>query len=195
MIKVYDKYAKGVEYKDPQDKYTTNLKTTAYVDDINAHIIHNKNQTTQQIKQEIKRNRIIREKILYITGGKVSATKCTYYKNKWTFSTTSRPNHDSTKPDNITIQTQSEDIKITGISTDTYHKSLGYLQLIGKTKQKQVEAINKKMEDTLAEMREAKLSNNEFTIYYKTILTPKITYNLGLTSMSKTNSDTLTTKY
>jgi hypothetical protein len=78
---------------------------------------------------------------------------------------TSRPNHDSTKSDNITIQTQSEDIKITGISTDTYHKSLGYLQSIGKTKQKQVEAINKKMEDTLAEMREAELSNKEFTIY------------------------------
>jgi hypothetical protein len=63
-----------------------------------------------------------------------------------------------------------------------------------KTKQKQVEAINKKMEQTLAKMREAELSNKEFKIYYRTILTPKITYNLGLTSMSKTNSDTLTTK-
>jgi hypothetical protein len=38
-----------------------------------------------------------------ITGGKLSATKCTYYTNKWTFSTTSRTNHDSTKPNNITI--------------------------------------------------------------------------------------------
>jgi hypothetical protein len=104
IIKIYHKYVKGAEYKDPQDKYTTNLKMTAYVDDINAHIIHNKNQTTQQIKQEIKRNAIIWEKILYITGGKLSATKCTYYTNKWTFSTTSRPNHNSTKPDNITMQ-------------------------------------------------------------------------------------------
>jgi hypothetical protein len=50
------------------------------------------------------------------------------------------------------------------------------------------------MEDTLAEMREAKLSNKEFTINYKTIRTPKIINNLGLTLMSKTNSDTLTTK-
>jgi hypothetical protein len=60
---------------------------------------------------------------------------------------------------------------------------------------KPVEAINQNMEETLAEMREAKLSNNEFTIYYRTILTPKITYNLGQTLMSKTNSDTFTTKY
>jgi hypothetical protein len=47
MIKIYDKYAKGAEYKEPQDKYTTNLKMTAYVDSINAHIIHNTNQTNQ----------------------------------------------------------------------------------------------------------------------------------------------------
>jgi hypothetical protein len=144
MIKIYDKYAKGAEYKDPQDKYTTNLKMTAYVDDINAHMTHNKNQTNKQIKQEIKRNAIIWEMILYITGGKLSATICTFYINKLKFSTTSRPNHNSTKADSITIQTHSEDIKITGISTDTYHKSLGYLQLIGKTRQKQVETINKK---------------------------------------------------
>jgi hypothetical protein len=50
------------------------------------------------------------------------------------------------------------------------------------------------MEETLAKRREAELSNKEFKIYYRTILTPKITYNFELTSMSKTNSDTLTTK-
>jgi hypothetical protein len=61
-------------------------------------------------------------------------------------------------------------------------------------KKKQVEAINKNIEETLIEMRQAELSNNDFTIYYRTILTPKITCNLGLTSMSKRNSDTMTTK-
>jgi hypothetical protein len=50
------------------------------------------------------------------------------------------------------------------------------------------------MEEALAEMREAELNNNNFKIYYRTILPPKTTYNLGLTSISKTNSDTLTTK-
>jgi hypothetical protein len=53
-----------------------------YVDDINAQIIHNTNQTNHQIKHERKRNAVIRENILYITGGKLSATKCTYYTNK-----------------------------------------------------------------------------------------------------------------
>jgi hypothetical protein len=67
MIKIYDKHAKGAEYKDPQYKYTTNLKTTAYVENINAHIIYNPNQTSQQIKQEVKENAAIWEKILCIT--------------------------------------------------------------------------------------------------------------------------------
>jgi hypothetical protein len=26
MIKIFDKYAKGAEYKDPQEKYTTNFQ-------------------------------------------------------------------------------------------------------------------------------------------------------------------------
>jgi hypothetical protein len=63
----------------------------AYVDDINAQMIHNTNQTNQQIKHERKRNAVIKEKILYISGGKLSAAKCTYYTNKCKFSTTKRP--------------------------------------------------------------------------------------------------------
>jgi hypothetical protein len=82
---------------------------------------------------------------------------------------------------------------MTGIRTDTFDKTLGYFQLIGKAKQKQVEAINNKREESLAEIGEAKLSN-KLTIYCRTILTPKNTCNLGLTLISKTNSDTLKTK-
>jgi hypothetical protein len=122
------------------------------------------------------------------------SNKMHIFHKKWTFSTASRPNHDTTKPDNKIIQTKTEDIKITRIRTDTYYKSMGYFQSIGKTKQKQVETIKNKMEETHAEMREPKLSNNKFTFYFRKIPTPKITYNLGLTSISKTNSDTLTTK-
>jgi hypothetical protein len=132
-------------------------------------------------------------KILYITGRKLSATKCTYYTNKSTFSTTSRPNHDTTKPDTITIQTQTQSINITGGSIEIYHKSLGYFQSIGE-KQKQIEAISNKMEIRFAGVRESELRNNKFTIYYRTMLSPKFTYILGLTSISKTKADTLTTK-
>jgi hypothetical protein len=75
---------------------------------------------------------------------------------------------------------------------ETYHKSLGYLKSIGKTKQKQIEAINNKMEEKLA-VRESESSNNGFTIYCKIMLTPKVTYILGQTSISRAKSDTLTT--
>jgi hypothetical protein len=62
MIKIYDKHVKGAEYKHPQSKCATTLKMTAYVDDIHDDNIHNSNQTSQKIKQEIERNTTIWEK-------------------------------------------------------------------------------------------------------------------------------------
>jgi hypothetical protein len=167
---------------------------TAYVDDINAHLTHPNEQSRDQTTEIITNNTKIWEKLLYVSGGKLSRTKRTYYSNKWNFTTMTRPTSDPTEPKNITIQTKEGTIKIQGISSKTYHKTLGYLHSIGRPKQTHYEALQNKTMETLTKVKEAHLDYKDFSRYYKTVMSPKITYILGLTFLSKTKSDNLTKK-
>jgi hypothetical protein len=105
-----------------------------------------------------------------------------------------RPTSDPSEPRNITIQTKEGTIKIQGISSETYHKTLGYLHSIGRPKQTHFEAVHNKIKEALTKVKESQLDYKDFSRYYTTVMRPKITYTLGLTSLSKNKADYLTTK-
>ena len=194
LIHLYSQLAKGVTYQDPDNLIQSNMFMTAYVDDVNAHLSHNNNTSMQEVQNDIQQNSSLWEKLLYASGGKLSSTKCSYYVNKWNFTAIARPITDLSIPNNIEVITSEDLIIIQAIPADKHHKSLGYLQSIGKSRKTQFEMLAKKIQDSLILMKEMKLNKNHFNLYYKTILTPKIIYTLGLNYVSKSKADHLTLK-
>jgi hypothetical protein len=192
LLAIYESVSAGSTYTDPTGKLTTNVHMTAYVDDVNSHHSLPYTTTFPKTTEVLLKQAATWEKLLHISGGKLSSTKCTYYISKWKHSSTGHPILQSEDLPFITLRTNTDSIQIEGISSVHRHKTLGYYQSIGKSSVHQNILLQDKMENNMKQIHSTKLKFNEFARFYRSILTPRITYTTGLSNISKCQADQLT---
>lgn len=194
LIDMYTEKTTGATYQDPSGKTKTSIHMTAYVDDINTHKTYPHYTPKPEMHDNIQQDISIWEKILYTSGGLISNTKCTYYTNKWEFSTTSHPNTTNEDYNDIVLHSKAGRFNIQSLPTKQQHKTLGYHQSIGASITHQTHQVEEKVQKNIAVVREASLSYSDMNKYYTSIFIPKISYNTTITSIPKLRAEKITTK-
>jgi hypothetical protein len=163
LIKIYLKNAKGAEYTDPSNTMRFTIHMTAYVDNINTHKAYQNIECLDKINQEVAKDINLWKEILHISGGKLSEDKCTYYTNKWRFSTSAHPTSEKASKGDIQINEKNSTTIVREITPQDFHKLLGLNQSIGETRRHQSDTISGKLTKILQQIREAKLDFKEIT--------------------------------
>jgi hypothetical protein len=165
---------------------------TAYVDDINSHHTLPQPTTIEKTTEALTKQATTWEKLRYISGGKLSTTKCTYYITQWNHSSTGHPILNPSELSPLNIGTNP--IQIEGISALQRHKTLGSYQSVGKASSHQNSLLREKLENNLKQIHSTKLMYNEFARFYGSILTPRITYTTAISNITKSQADKLTSR-
>jgi hypothetical protein len=119
---------------------------------------------------------------LYISGGKLSPTKCNFYAVQWQHATTGRTTIQPSKYPPITLDDrEGKSIILNNIQTHLHHKSLGYYQLTSKSRTFQQLVLTTKYNQMVHTINAAGMDFKEVQTYYHTIHSPRIQY---ITQMS-----------
>jgi Reverse transcriptase-like len=182
LVKIHEDMTEGAQYQDPSQSHKVSMHMTAYVDDTNSHYSCNNTQTESEIHSTLSHIASTWEKVLHVLGGKLSNTKCTYYLNRWQYSSTGHPQIIQHRPDNIKIQTTQDIITIRGLSSQEKHRTLGYHQSTEQITQHQTQLYKDKIEENISIMKKTALTYTEFNTYYTSIFTPRILYTAALST-------------
>jgi hypothetical protein len=125
---------------------------------------------------------------------KISNTKCTYYVNTWSYTTTGHPQINQGEPDNITLHATHETIIIKGISPQDKHRTLGYHQSTAKQKIHQHQLFTKKIERNVCIMKRTELTYAEFNTYYTSTFVLRIIYTAALSTVTSSQTKKLMEK-
>jgi hypothetical protein len=71
---------------------------------------------------------------------------------------------------------------------------LAYFQSTGNTSLHHKKLLSEKIEENLQQMKSTTLNHLEFSKYYNSILTPRIIYTTSLSSITKPQAESLTSK-
>jgi hypothetical protein len=91
LIKIHEEMRKGAQYSDPSQVHKIAMHMTAYVNDTNLHFSCNNNLQEPEIHTSLTHIASTWEKVLHVLGGQLSNAKCTYYLNKWNYTSTGHP--------------------------------------------------------------------------------------------------------
>jgi hypothetical protein len=115
LIKIHKEMTNGAQYHNPSQIQNVSMHMTAYINDTNSHYSCSNTKQESEIHSLLSHIASTWEKVLYVSGGKLSNTKCTYFLNRWNYSSTGHPQIIQSRPDNVKIQTTQDMITIKGI--------------------------------------------------------------------------------
>jgi endonuclease/exonuclease/phosphatase family metal-dependent hydrolase len=191
LLKMFNQEAVGATYNSQRNHRSTVIQATAYVDDVNTHHnVQNKNDCLEeQMQQDFRRWK----DILEMSGGLLAQEKCSYYKIKWGFHNSGKPEMEDGQ--NEVMRIENIDMAINNI--DQKHKTLGFL-VSPKTPRKFQQQQWKEVEDRFGTMLDVyDLTYKETEILYKRIYMPTIRYLLPFATLNgkeiqKTTRSTIT---
>jgi endonuclease/exonuclease/phosphatase family metal-dependent hydrolase len=193
LFNLYEEKTQGAIFLSPYGDMQVKVSVTAYVDDVNSHHTSPKNDDINYLLQETQKAAQEWNDLLYISGGKLSSSKCTFYVSTQQLSSTGKSYAKEVNAPSLKINDRlGGTAEIEYLKTNHAHKSLGYYQSWANPTFHQEKTTSKKMEDFRATIRSTVLNYQEANIYYRSIFKPKVTYLTQLSSIPEAQAHRMT---
>ena len=177
LLHLYTEESNGFQANNPFGSYKDHLHATAYVDDVNTHHSFSNQESFEEMSQRVQQEAQRWSDLLYISGGKLSQTKCNYYAVQWKYATTGRTKVLPSNYPSLDIDDrEGKNINITNINTTQHHKLLGYLHSMSNPIEYQKRVLQKTYDHLLGTLLSTNMDFQEIRTYYQTIHSPKIQY-------------------
>ena len=178
LLKMFNRSASGAQYSSQKTGNQISIHASAYVDDINSH--HNEYGIMNCLEEQMKLDFQKWKDLLEMSGGSLAQEKCSFYKVKWDFHNSGKPEMEDGHHD--VMHFENTDLKIHSI--DHQHRTLGFYVSPKMPRKFQIQQW-KDVEERFGIMLDAHdLQYKEAEILYQRIYVPTVRYFLPLTTLN-----------
>ena len=182
----YDTQATKAVYCTPSRTHHMEFGMIGFVDDSNGQtnqfLTEETHQTSDEVLRQTQSNAQTWADLLYVSGGALELSKCSYHVLSWAFSAQGDPvlytDRQRYSPITVTDRQTGTNHELEYLSPYVAHKTLGHYKEPSGNQKEQSRQLQKKSDDVVAFLWKCHLTRSESWIFYYTCYVPSLSYPL-----------------